>query len=108
MTCRDGKYPGKLLQRNMMQVLVKLWSGWPSGCSHTGRMFERKGFVRRWLREEHGQDLIEYALLCAAVGFAGIVAFSFVSDAMNSTYSSWDTEVQKDELVEVPDPVPTP
>jgi Flp pilus assembly pilin Flp len=71
-------------------------------------MFGRDGFVRRWLREEHGQDLIEYALLCAAVGFAGIVAFSFVSDAMNSTYLSWDSAVQTDELVEVPDPVSTP
>lgn len=58
----------------------------------------------RWLREEDGQDLIEYALLCSAIGFAGTVAFSFVSDAMNSTYASWDDAVQDDALVEVPCP----
>ena len=63
-------------------------------------------FFRRWLREEDGQDLIEYALLCAAIGFAGVVAFSFISTAMNSTYTSWDTAVQTDQLVEVPDPSP--
>jgi Flp pilus assembly pilin Flp len=68
-------------------------------------MSQRDGFFRRWLREEHGQDLIEYALLCSVIGFAGVVAFSFISDAMNTTYSSWDTAVQSDALVEVPDPV---
>ena len=71
-------------------------------------MFGRNGYVRRWLREEHGQDLIEYALLCSVIGFAGVVAFSFISDAMHTTYSSWDTAGQTDELVEVPDPIPTP
>ena len=61
-------------------------------------------FIRRWLREDDGQDLIEYALLCGAIGFAGIVAFGFISTAMNSTYASWDTAVQTDQLVEVPCP----
>jgi Flp pilus assembly pilin Flp len=64
-------------------------------------MLQRDGFFRRWLREEHGQDLIEYALLCSVIGFAGVVAFSFLSDAMNTTYSSWDTAVQDCNLVEV-------
>jgi len=64
--------------------------------------------VRRWLREEHGQDLIEYALLSSVIGFAGIVAFSFISDAMNTTYASWDTAVQSDVLVEVPCPASDP
>jgi Flp pilus assembly pilin Flp len=68
-------------------------------------MLQRDGFFRRWLREEHGQDLIEYALLCSVIGFAGVVAFSFLSDRMNTAYSSWDTAVQSDALVEVPDPV---
>jgi Flp pilus assembly pilin Flp len=92
----------------MMQAAMRLGLRWPFGCSHDGLMSEGNGLVRRWLREEHGQDLIEYALLCGAVGFAGIVAFSFVSTAMNSTYASWDTAGQTDQLVEVPDPVPEP
>jgi Flp pilus assembly pilin Flp len=65
-------------------------------------------FIRRWIHEEDGQDLIEYALLCGAIGFAGTVAFSYISTAMNSTYTSWDNAVQTDQLVEVPDPVPDP
>jgi Flp pilus assembly pilin Flp len=69
-------------------------------------MSEGNGLVRRWLREEHGQDLIEYALLCGAVGFAGTVAFSFISTAMNTTYTSWDNAVQDDLLVEPCDPAP--
>ena len=74
---------------------MRLGLRWPFGCSHDGLMSEGNGLVRRWLREEHGQDLIEYALLCGAVGFAGTVAFSFISTAMNThATTSWDTAVQ--------------
>lgn len=69
-------------------------------------MLEERTLLRRWFSDEYGQDLIEYALLTAAIGFAGVVAFNFLSDAMNSTYTSWDTAVQSDALVEVPDPAP--
>jgi Flp pilus assembly pilin Flp len=95
----------------MMQVVARFWLKWPFGCSHDGLMSEGNALVRRWLREEHGQDLIEYALLCSFIGFAGVVAFSFVSTAMNTSYDSWNndvTGVQSFELVEVPDPVPAP
>jgi len=87
---------------------MRLGLRWPFGCSHDGLMSEGNGLVRRWLREEHGQDLIEYALLCGAIGFAGTVAFSFISTAMHDTYESWDTAVQDDVLVEVPDPASEP
>lgn len=43
-------------------------------------------------------------LLGATIAFAGVIAFSYISDAMNTTYTSWDTAVQSDELVEVPEP----
>jgi Flp pilus assembly pilin Flp len=88
----------------MMQVVAKLGTGWPFGCSRDGMKFEGSALVRRWLHEEHGQDLIEYALLCSAIGFAGAVAFTFISSAMNTTYTSWDNAVQDDLLVEVPPP----
>src|SRR5687767_5602104 len=74
---------------------------WQSRCSAAGGM---KRVVGAWLREEDGQDLIEYMLLGATVDFAGAVAFGFLSEAMNSTYSAWDTAVQSDELVDVPCP----
>jgi Flp pilus assembly pilin Flp len=63
------------------------------------------GLFRRFVREEHGQDLIEYALLCSVIGFAGVVAFNFISGEMKTTYESWDSAVQSDGLVEILDPV---
>jgi Flp pilus assembly pilin Flp len=58
----------------------------------------------RWLADEDGQDLIEYALLAGFLGFAAVSGVSFLSNAMNSTYSTWDSVGQTDALVAVPDP----
>lgn len=58
----------------------------------------------RWLRQDDGQDLIEYALLSSFVGFAGYAALGALGDLMQTTYKSWDTAVQSKELVQVPDP----
>jgi Flp pilus assembly pilin Flp len=60
--------------------------------------------LRRWLIEDEGQDLIEYALLASFVGFAMAGSVGFIRTAMQTTYSSWDTAYQNDALVEVPDP----
>jgi Flp pilus assembly pilin Flp len=67
-----------------------------------------KALVRRWLIEERGQDLIEYALLSGLIGFAGVLAFGYISDAMNTSYSSWDAAGQDDALVEIPCPASDP
>ena len=58
--------------------------------------------VLRLLMDESGQDLIEYALLTAFVGFAGAAAFQLIGGSINATYTSWDLGVN--ELWEVPDP----
>jgi Flp pilus assembly pilin Flp len=60
--------------------------------------------LRRWLTEEDGQDLIEYALLCSFVGFTMAGSIAWVRTALGNTYSTWDTNYQTDALVEVPDP----
>jgi Flp pilus assembly pilin Flp len=60
----------------------------------------------KWWREEDGQDLIEYGLLCSFIAFAAVVAVNLVSAAMNNTYGSWDDAVK--DLWEVPDPEPVP
>jgi Flp pilus assembly pilin Flp len=62
--------------------------------------------LRQWIREEHGQDLLEYALLSSFIGFSCVAAVDLLANAMSTTYTSWDTAVQSDALVEVPDPVP--
>ncbi|MCC6588845.1 MAG: Flp family type IVb pilin [Bryobacterales bacterium] len=43
--------------------------------------------LRLW-REEDGQDLVEYALIVAAVGLALIVTVNQLSQAVVSLYSS--------------------
>lgn len=48
-----------------------------------------RDLVRRLLRDESGQDLVEYALLTTTIGFAGIFVWSLVGSAISTTYSSW-------------------
>jgi len=62
--------------------------------------------IARFLAEETGQDLIEYALLTGAIGFAGVVGINLLGAAINATYTSWDTGVNN--LWEVPPPASTP
>ena len=44
-------------------------------------------FIRLW-KEEQGQDLVEYALIVAAVGLALITTVNQLSTAVVSLYSS--------------------
>lgn len=62
----------------------------------------RPSSLSRLLVEENGQDLIEYALLTGAIGFAGVVGFDLIGLAINAVYSSWDAGVNS--LWEPPDP----
>jgi Flp pilus assembly pilin Flp len=47
-----------------------------------------KNFVLRLWRQQEGQDLVEYALIVAAVGLALIVTVNNLSAAVVSLYSS--------------------
>jgi Flp pilus assembly pilin Flp len=58
--------------------------------------------ILRLLRDDGGQDLIEYALLTATIGFAGMVALQTLSANINTTYRAWDIAVNA--VWEVPDP----
>jgi Flp pilus assembly pilin Flp len=58
--------------------------------------------VTRLLREECGQDVIEYALLGAFIGTVGIVAWQSVGTGIFNAYVGWDDGVQK--LYSPPDP----
>lgn len=50
-------------------------------------------WVCRLVDDERGQDLIEYALLTTAIGFAGILVWDLVRAAIGNTYGSWETGV---------------
>jgi Flp pilus assembly pilin Flp len=47
-----------------------------------------KAFAIRFIRDEQGQDLVEYALIVAAVGLALITTVNNLSAAVVSLYSS--------------------
>jgi Flp pilus assembly pilin Flp len=48
----------------------------------------------RLLREERGQDIIEYALLAAFIGVVGILTWQAIGGGISTALSGWDTGVQ--------------
>ena len=50
--------------------------------------YSMRTFLIGLLREEQGQDLVEYALIVAAVGLALISTVNTLSQAITSLYSS--------------------
>lgn len=60
--------------------------------------------LRRWLIEEDGQDILEYALLASFLGFSAVAGMNVIRAALNSTYTAWDAANQSDALVVMPDP----
>ena len=62
--------------------------------------------VTAFLRDERGDDLIEYALLAGLIGLVGVLAFNTVSGKMSNAYTGWNANAQSRW---VPDaPVSTP
>jgi Flp pilus assembly pilin Flp len=45
----------------------------------------------RLLLDESGQDVVEYALLTAVIGLAGIAVFEELRTGIASTFQSWNT-----------------
>ena len=58
--------------------------------------------VKRLVIEDRGQDVIEYALLTAAIGIAGILTWPLITDAMGIAYALLDGQTQA--IWEVPPP----
>ncbi len=52
-------------------------------------MRDLSSVLLRVLHEEEGQDLIEYALLTAIVGIAGIAAYAAIRATMKTSYEGW-------------------
>ena len=47
-----------------------------------------KNLIARFVREEEGQDLVEYALLIAFVSLAAIAGMTALGSGINTKYSS--------------------
>ncbi len=58
--------------------------------------------VGRFLTDERGQDLIEYALLSGLIGIVGVTAWNAVGSGIGTAYTGWDTGVQN--IWEPPNP----
>ena len=63
----------------------------------------RLSTLQRLVVEEDGQDLIEYALLSAFIGLAGVAVFSGMGGSMQTAYDAW--VVNADAAADMPDPI---
>ena len=55
------------------------------------------------LRNRKGQDLIEYALLSAFIGLAGVAVFSGMGSSMQTAYDAWVDNA--DAAADMPEPI---
>lgn len=57
----------------------------------------------RFVREEDGQDLIEYGLLAGAIAAAGVAVFPGIVTAMSDAFQQWNTDINSEWVP--PDPL---
>lgn len=48
----------------------------------------------RFIQDDGGQDLIEYALLAAFIGVCAVVAWTNIPPSIAQAYTNWDSSVQ--------------
>ena len=53
-----------------------------------------KALFNRFVREDAGQDLIEYALLAGFISLVAVVAITAVGTGINAVYNNIDTQVK--------------
>ena len=53
-----------------------------------------KSLFNRFVREDHGQDLIEYALLAGFISLVAVVAITNVGTGVNNVYNNIDNQVK--------------
>ena len=58
-----------------------------------------KNLIVRFVREDAGQDLIEYSLLAAIIAVGSIVAMGLVGDEIDNTFDDIVTGLQTRELL---------
>ena len=50
--------------------------------------------LRQLLVEERGQDLVEYGLLAALIGCAGVAIVPQIQAKLGATYTGWGTAIK--------------
>ena len=51
-------------------------------------------WIARFVREEEGQDLIEYALLAGFISLAAVGAITVIGTSLNTLYSNVNDQVK--------------
>lgn len=78
----------------------------PSGTRRDGRATRFANAVRRFISDERGQDIVEYAFLAAFIGIAGWAALMVIDEAVANTYETYlDPESGVPSLWEPPEPL---
>jgi pilus assembly protein Flp/PilA len=68
------------------------WSRYgTSVIRQAGEKTVMKNLIARFIREEEGQDIIEYSLLAAFISISGYTILSGIGTAVNSIYSKVNT-----------------
>jgi pilus assembly protein Flp/PilA len=62
-------------------------------CFASRRMFHMKALFKRFVREEEGQDLIEYALLAGFISLVAVAAITSVGQGINGVYNNINSQV---------------
>ena len=60
-------------------------------CTFSRRVFH---VTSEAIRDERGQDLVEYALLTAIIGISGVLIIPLIVPKMADNYLDWNTDVQ--------------
>jgi Flp pilus assembly pilin Flp len=50
--------------------------------------------LKRFIWDDNGQDLIEYALLAAFIGVCAVIAWTNIPPKIAAAYATWDSNVQ--------------
>ena len=53
-----------------------------------------KALFKQFVREENGQDLIEYALLAGFISLVAVAAITSVGQGINGVYTNINAQVQ--------------
>ena len=88
-------FGGAVTRRQRLQVRRQfVASGGPFGDRFSQWRKEMKDMLMRFVREEEGQDLVEYALLITFIALACIVGMQQLGTAINNRYQSISTSLQ--------------
>ena len=75
-------------ERAAVRGVGKMASTTKSVKTQSRERLDMKNFINRFVHEDEGQDLVEYALLIAFIALACIIGLQQLGTAINNTYNS--------------------